>query len=191
MTTCLALEIGQHADPEVAIPHQLFQSYLGLIPELRKHGMALEQIWRSKCHRLKAGYRWQVVTTMIDAIIATLFDMGWKAHWPWKRIDDQGTWWHLNASDPKLPSQLLEVLRQSLYRRQHLKMANHCYGLGAERGLDLTCIKRYIKHQSKHDSHKAGRAKVGARGHMGLCEAGIGQEATLQTNLPALWWHGG
>ncbi len=162
MTTCLAMEIGQHADPEMAIPTQLFHSYLELIPVLKKQGMALEQIWRAKFYKLRGKYRWQSVTSMIDAIIATLFDLGWRPHWPWKWISDIGDWWSMDVQDPLLPAQLMEELRRSISRRLHRKMASHCHGQGAEDGVDFTCLRRYIqKHKNNNNS---GRAKAIGQG---------------------------
>jgi hypothetical protein len=164
MTSCLALEIGHRADPEYAIPMQLFQSYLSLMPELQRHSMALEKIWRQKYHKLKGLHRWQVVTSTMDAIIATLFDMGWKPHWPWKWIDDQGNWWTMDVHSAQLIPQLLAVIDDSLIRRLHAKMAKHYCGQGSARGTDMTIIQQYIHRKAKASPQDAGRARAIGQG---------------------------
>ena len=155
-STAVQLQLNIDQDPEVAVPLQLIASYLSFAPTLSKQTLLLKQFWSDKFAQLDTPHRWKIVSSQIEAVIATLLDAGWKPMCPWAWKTHTGQWLELDPSDPGMPEEVLRLLREALVDRIHQKCNEHYLGGGARQGFDLKLAKNALK-RSTGDPSAYGR----------------------------------
>ena len=85
-TTALVLAFGRFSDPRVTLPLQLFEMWLDILGREPQLVHTLGRAWELAVARLKrAKTRWLAVRSHLEAVVASLLDLGWEPlgpfHW--------------------------------------------------------------------------------------------------------------
>ena len=72
-------------------PVELLVYWTSVLKELQHLERAIQSVWQSSLMKLRqAPRRWLKVHGHIDAVIATLIDLGWNPELPTQWVDDSG-----------------------------------------------------------------------------------------------------
>ena len=117
-TTAFNIEFGDKADPAIGFPTQLAQAWCDVVAQLSDYEGGIRLAWRIQRERLAPETRWHRVCGHMEAVVATLFDLGWNPIEFNRWVDDLGREFLIDYASPLVRGQVVECFRQSA--RRHL-----------------------------------------------------------------------
>jgi hypothetical protein len=156
-TTAIRLAYHETADPFQFGRLQLLGEWLATQPDLQDQQKALERAWGKLVEQLEGSpRRWSMVKGTISAVIATLMDLEWEPRSPTMWVDSDGEEFHIPTCDH---DRLLKYALSGAVNQQVWQAASKWHlGRGAERGVDLTTVRRHLARLRRREDH--GRAAV-------------------------------
>ena len=136
----------------------LIKAWLAVAPTVKE--AALERAWEVKVKKLRdprTKQRWAKVTTMMEAVVATLVGLGWDPVLPWSWVDPNCSIWNIDSTDPLVALKVMQNLKITIVDAIAMRMEEHYLGKGLNGVLDTIAIKRQIRRLPAINPESAGR----------------------------------
>ena len=152
-TTAIAVAFRAHSDPAIRARLDIILQWLklwGRCSEERKE--AIQRIWAKQLRLLQGRMKWCSVHGPIRAVIATLVDIGWmpvtancwRGSLEFDVVDGEPLWWKFTGVGDY--RELIDAIARSAMIGHWRVAACHMDGAGMEDGVDLTALKKHLKH---------------------------------------------
>eukprot|EP00969_Alexandrium_andersonii_P316986 14004179-Alexandrium_andersonii.AAC.1 len=152
-STAIELILGPGMDPELRIRKQALRGWLMFWhahPELRHQ---LRVVWARVIHRLASSTRWCRVKGPAAAVVATLFDLGWKPTAPDRWYDEHGQEWAYTGSLIGL-REFEDAVFQSVHKQMWSRASSFFCGAGVQSGVDFVPVHRLANHYKDHGRNR-------------------------------------
>ena len=150
-TTAIALMMRAGADPAIKVRLEVVKQWSQMWRSMDDGTKArVRAVWQKQLPKLQAANRWSHVRGPMRATMASLIDMGWNPVFPdmWYEPEPSDLVWYIQAAGDSSPFYAAVVRNQ--YRTLWKEAANHHCGSGMGNGVDLSVIKRHLRHFEKH-----------------------------------------
>ena len=153
-TTAIRMAFDFRMDPMVKQPVELLVMWVSILRDVSHLRSAIERIWDASRLRLLSTRRRWMRDGHIDAVIATLLDLGWDPIQPTKWTDEDDNDWALDVDNQTVISERTHVIETSADRRVWRMAAQHFRGIGLEHSADLHVFQKHLT-----SLRRAGRAQ--------------------------------
>ena len=173
-TTAILLSQGPRGDPTYQVVLETLRTWFQIWEALPTLRLAINKVWGTLVERLaNPSSRWRRVTGPISAVVATVYQIGWKPTAPLQWQDIEGEDWHLDPSKPELRFQLQQHLVRQIDLLLWKKASRHRFGQGSESGVDWTVPKQRLQSANKSEDNRTwGLTRM-------ICMAGLWEPARV------------